>query len=59
MVTLQLKKSVSALGTDQAREQINKSVKVNGGAIGMIDNDNSPLEWSTASPVVTEILDRY
>ena len=53
----------SALGTDQAHKQINKLVKINGGAIGILDNDNTLLEWSTASPVITEILqtfnDRY
>ena len=47
------------MGTDQAHEQINKSVKVNGGAIGILDNENALLEWSTASPVIAEILENF
>ena len=53
-----VEKCVSIL-QDQAHEQINKSVKVNGGAVGILDNDNALLEWSTASPVITEILEKF
>ena len=49
----------SAIGTDQAHEQTNKSVKVNGGAIGILQNEKALLEWSTASPIVAEILEDF
>ena len=49
----------SPMGTDQAHEQINKSGKVNLGAIGILDNDNTLLESSTASPVIAEILENF
>ena len=46
MVTLLLKKQI-----DQAHEQNNKLVKIDGGAIGILENQNALLKWAVAGPI--------
>ena len=46
----------SNIGIDQAHEQNNKIVKVDGGAIGILDNDAALLKWAIAGPIISEIL---
>ena len=43
-------RAFSAMGIDQAHEQKNRSVKVDGGAIGIMDNESSLLEWELSGP---------
>ena len=46
----------SAIGIDQAHEQNNKRVKVDGGAIGIMDNESALLEWALSGPYIAEMI---
>ena len=52
-------RSFSNIGVDQAHEQNNKLVKIDGGAIGILDNPKSLLRWSVAGPTVTKVCHEY
>ena len=41
----------SRMGIDQAHKQNNKIVKVDGGAIGILDDEAALLKWAVAGPV--------
>ena len=45
----------SNIGADQAHEQNNKLVKIDRGAIGILDNPNALLRWAVAGPVISQI----
>ena len=45
----------SNIGVDQAHEQNNKLVKIDGGAIDILDNPNALLRWAVAGPVISLI----
>jgi len=45
----------SNIGIDQAHEQNNKLVKIEGGAIGIFDNQKALLRWAVAGPIVAQI----
>ena len=47
----------SNMGIDQAHEQSNKLVKIDGGAIGILDNENALVKCAIAAPIITELLD--
>ena len=47
---------LSAMGIDQAHEQNNKRVKVDGGAIGIMDNESALLEWALSGPYIAEMI---
>jgi len=47
----------SGMGVDQAHEQNNKCAKIDGGAIGILDNELAQLEWSLTGPLLAEMLD--
>lgn len=49
----------SNMGIDQAHEQNNKMVKIDGGAIGILENDDALLDWAIAGPQIAEILNSY
>ncbi len=49
------KRDFSNMGVDQAHEQNNKMVKIHGGAIGILDNENALLRWAVSGPVVAEV----
>ena len=40
---------------DQAHEQNNKLIKIDGGAIGILDNPNALLRWAVAGHIVAQI----
>ena len=44
------------MGIGQAHEQNNKLVKIDGGAIGILDNEEALLKWAVSSPIVSDIL---
>ena len=44
------------MATDQADEQNNKLVKIDGGAVGILDNEAALLKWAVASSIISEIL---
>ena len=44
------------MSMDQAHEQINKIIITDGGAIGIINNEEALLEWAVAGPQIVEML---
>ena len=46
------------MGVDQAHEQNNKVAKVDGGAIGILENETALLKWAVAGPIVSELLNQ-
>ena len=49
-------RAFSNMATDQAHEQNNKFVKIDGGVAGILDNEAALLKWAVASPIFSEIL---
>ena len=47
----------SNMGEDQAHEQNNKKIKIDGGAIGILENETALLEWAVSGPQIAKILD--
>ena len=41
---------------DQAHKQNNKLVKIDGGAIGILDNEDALLKWAVAGPFISDML---
>ena len=48
----------SSMGVDQAHEQNNKVVKVDGGAIGILENETDSLKSAAAGPIITDLLNQ-
>ena len=48
----------SSMGVDQAHEHINKVVKVDGGAIGILKNETALLKWAVAGPFISNLLNQ-
>ena len=46
----------SPMRIDQAHEQNNKAVKVDSGAIGIMDNESVMLEWALPGPYVVGMV---
>ena len=46
----------SNIGIDQAREQFNKDIKIDGETIRLMDDNSSFLKWSVSGPVIAEML---
>ena len=46
----------SNIGIDQAHEQNNKLVKIDGGAIGILENESALITWAVSGPVIADIL---
>ena len=44
------------MGIDQAHEQNFRAVKVDGGAIGIMDNESALLEWALSGPYIAEMV---
>ena len=44
------------MATDQVHEQNNKLVKIDGGVVGILDNEVALLKWAVASPIIREII---
>ena len=49
-------RAFSATGIDQAHEQNNKVVKIDGGAIGILDDGRALLQWAISGPVISEMM---
>ena len=47
----------SRMGIDQAHEQNNKIVKVDGGAIGILDDEAALLKWAVAGPIISKMIE--
>ena len=48
----------SNMGVDQAHEQNNKVVIVDGGAIGILENETALLKWAVAGPIISDLLNQ-
>ena len=46
----------SNIGADHAHEQNNKCVKIDGGAIGILENEEALLEWAVSGPIILDML---
>ena len=46
----------SGMAEDQAHEQNNKLVKIDGGAIGILSNENALLKWATSGPQIAKLI---
>ena len=46
----------SNMSIDQAHEQNNKLVKIDGGAIGILENDIALLDWAISGPQISQML---
>ena len=46
------------MGVDQAHEQNKKVVKVDGGAIGILENETALLKWAVAGPIISDVLNQ-
>ena len=46
------------MGVDQAHEQNNKVVKVDGGVIGISENETALLKWAVAGPFINDLLNQ-
>ena len=42
---------------DQAHEQNNKTIKIDGGAIGILDNATALIKWMIAGPEIARLLE--
>ena len=49
-------RAFSAMGIDQAHEQNNKIVKIDGGVIGILDNPKTLINWAVSGPVISNML---
>ncbi len=49
----------SSISEDQAHEQNNKLVKIDGGAIGILDNHISMMKWMVAGPEISRLLHSF
>lgn len=53
------KRAFSCLAEDQAHEQNNKIVKIDGGAIGILQDPAALLKWMVAGPEITRMLQSF
>ena len=44
------------MGINQAHEQNNRAVKVDGGAVGIMDNERALLDWALSGPYIAEMV---
>ena len=49
-------KPISIMGIDQAHEQNNKLVKIDGGATDLLNDNTAFLKWTVRGPEVTEMV---
>jgi hypothetical protein len=47
----------SNMGIDQAHEQNNKILKIDGGVIGILDNPTALLKWAISGPIISQMLE--
>ncbi|KAI0226538.1 hypothetical protein LSAT2_022958, partial [Lamellibrachia satsuma] len=53
------KKVFSTIAIDQAHEQNNACIKVDGGAVGLTDNPCALLRWMVAGPEVARATEEF
>ena len=47
---------LSVIGIDQAHKQNKKSMKTDGGAIGILDNEQTLLDWVVSGPYIANMV---
>ncbi len=52
-------KSFSNIATDHAHEQENATIKGNGGAIGLFQDENALLRWMVAGPEICRVIEEF
>jgi hypothetical protein len=52
-------RAFSSMGVDQAHEQNNKIVKVEGGAIGILDNETALMKWMIGGPEIARLVKEF
>ena len=52
-------RSFSAIAIDHAHEQINATVKGDGGVIGLTESENALRRWLIAAPEIARLLDEF
>jgi hypothetical protein len=52
-------RSFSSMALDQAHEQLNKDIKGDGGAIGLMENPTALRRWMLAGPELARIIGEY
>ena len=48
-----------SIGVDQAHEQNNKIVNVEGGAIGILDNETALMKWMIGGPEISRLVKEF
>ena len=51
--------SFSSIEINQAHQQNNKIVKVDGGSIELLENENVLLKWAVADPIIGNVLEQF
>ena len=49
----------SAIALDHAHEQVNASVKGDGGAVGLTENPGALRRWMVAGPEIARMIDEF
>ena len=52
-------KVLSCIGEDQAHEQNNKFVKIVGGAVDILESDESLLKWMVGGPEIARMVNEF
>ena len=52
-------RTFSAIAEDQAHEQNNKLIKIEGGAIGILDNHASLMKWMVGGPEIARVVSSF
>jgi len=52
-------KPFSAISDDQLHEHNNKFIKGEGGAIGILDNENALLKWMVSGPRISSLIEEF
>ena len=47
------------MAEDQAHEQNNKGVKMDGGAVGILDNESSLIKWVIGGPEIARLVKNF
>ena len=53
------RKAFSTIAEDQAHEQNNKIIKIDGGAIGILDNETALLKWMVGGPEIARLVNEF
>jgi hypothetical protein len=52
-------RAFSSMGVDQGHKQNNKIIKVDGGAIGILDNETTLMKWMIGGPEIARLVNEF